>query len=383
MLKVGIVGIGNTGNQICALAHERLGIPVMAVNSSEKDLDTLPANIIKKVMKSRDGDSQGAGKDRAKAKNYLKDSISTLIADSEIDDMVTALDICFVISSTGGGTGSGTAPIMTTILKTKYPDTKFILVGILPVESEAYSSHVNTLEYLTELYDNDNLKDQTYMLYDNDTYSDEPSYRMMETVNNEVVNDIDVIRMKYNYSTKYDSIDENDMLRLTSFAGRIVVARVEDIKEKDVDRRCIEDMILDKLKRNSHVTTWGDKKVIATGIITNLSESLTEGFNNHIPHVREFIGESDHDFNHIYVTPDRKVTNSVYLIATGLSPISDRITRINERIEDIEAKQAARETENALADSDLESLKAHVSSKENRQEINETNVKSIFASFGC
>ena len=42
MLKVGIIGIGNTGNQIATLAMKRLNIPVIAVNSSEKDLETVP-----------------------------------------------------------------------------------------------------------------------------------------------------------------------------------------------------------------------------------------------------------------------------------------------------------------------------------------------------
>ena len=55
MLKIGVIGIGNTGNQVAALAKERLNVPVIAINSSEKDLETVPDTIPKKLIKDKDG----------------------------------------------------------------------------------------------------------------------------------------------------------------------------------------------------------------------------------------------------------------------------------------------------------------------------------------
>lgn len=205
MLNVGIIGIGNAGNQVAALGAEKLQIPVIAINSSEKDLETLSAGIPKKLIKDASGLSKGAGKDRRLAKQYLKDTILSFISGDEMKEFMKSLDFCFIISSTGGGTGSGTAPVMTTILNKTYPDVKTILIGILPVDSEALSSHVNTLEYLNELYSN--LPDQTYMLYDNDKLAGESSYHILEEVNEEIIKDIDVLRCTFNYTTKYDSID--------------------------------------------------------------------------------------------------------------------------------------------------------------------------------
>ena len=54
MLNVGVIGLGNTGNQIASLAYEQLKIPVMAVNSSEKDLETINNNIPKKLITDAD-----------------------------------------------------------------------------------------------------------------------------------------------------------------------------------------------------------------------------------------------------------------------------------------------------------------------------------------
>lgn len=379
MLEVGIIGIGNTGNQVASLAKEKLGIPVLAINSSEKDLETVPNNIPKKLITDKDGLSSGAGKDRQLAKNYLKDSITNLLKDQEIIDLISPLDVVFIVSSTGGGTGSGTAPLLANIIEARFVDTKVIMVGVLPVNSEALSAHVNTLEYLNELYKV--MENQTYMLYDNDKCAGLPSYKLLDKVNNEIVEDINVLRCNYNYTTKLDSIDDRDAKRLISFAGRIVVSRVEDFKEKDTDNMTIEDMLIDNIKKNCHVEAQRDKKVMASGIITNLSQTLTEEFDNNIPKVRDFTGDPIHAFNHIYVNDDRKMPNNVYLILSGLSPINDRINIISDRIEEIEERQKTLESDDALSSVSLNTLSSKISDKEKNNESTTVDLKDIFGKF--
>ena len=382
MLNVGVIGLGNTGNQIASLAYEQLKIPVMAVNSSEKDLETINNNIPKKLITDADGESKGAGKNRQLAKKYLKDSIMTFLSSEDVQEFVGNLDVLFIVSSTGGGTGSGTSLIMSSVIASMFVDVHVITVGVLPVMNEALSAHVNTLEYLNELYGT--LENQTYMLYDNDKYSSMPSYKMMNLVNEEIVKDIDVLRCTYNYTTKYDSIDEEDMRRLISFPGRILIARLEDIKERDLDRDTIEDLLIKKIKSNAHTEIQRDQKVIATGIIANLSEAVFSEFDNHIEKVREFIGDPDHDFNHLYVNEDRKMHNNVFLIIGGLSVINDRISKISDRIEEIEEKQKIREEENSLNELGVNELSKKVSSKDKSKKTNANNVDiaNIFSKFG-
>ena len=382
MLNVGVIGLGNTGNQIASLAYEQLKIPVMAVNSSEKDLETINNNIPKKLITDADGESKGAGKNRQLAKKYLKDSIMTFLSSEDVQEFVGNLDVLFIVSSTGGGTGSGTSLIMSSVIASMFVDVHVITVGVLPVMNEALSAHVNTLEYLNELYGT--LENQTYMLYDNDKYSSMPSYKMMNLVNEEIVKDIDVLRCTYNYTTKYDSIDEEDMRRLISFPGRILIARLEDIKERDLDRDTIEDLLIKKIKSNAHTEIQRDQKVIATGIIANLSEAVFSEFDNHIEKVRDFIGDPDHDFNHLYVNEDRKMHNNVFLIIGGLSVINDRISKISDRIEEIEEKQKIREEENSLNDLGVNELSKKVSSKDKSKKTNANNVDiaNIFSKFG-
>lgn len=380
MLNVGIVGLGNTGNQVAQLAKQRLGIPVIAINSSEKDLETITEDIPRKLISDKAGLSSGAGKDRARAKEYLKDSIMALIRDQEIIDIISKLDVCFVVSSTGGGTGSGTAPIMANIISDTFNAVKVILVGVLPVNNEALGAHVNTLEYLQELYNV--LSNQTYMLYDNDKYESLPSYKILEKVNNEIVSDIDVLRCTYNYTTRYDSIDDRDATRLLSFPGRIVVSRLEDFKEKECDSQTIEDMIINNIKTNAHAEAQRDRKVMASGLITNLSQALNEEFNDNIPKVCEFMGDPVHAFKHIYINEDRKMPNNVFVIMAGLSAVNDKINVISDRIDEIEEKRKVMETDDALKAISLNQLSDQVSDKKEEKVDDTVDIRGIFGKFG-
>ena len=341
MLNVGIIGVGNTGNQIAELAHDQLKIDTIAINSSEKDLETINGQIPKILISDKSQLSKGAGKDRGLAKKYLKDSVMSLLKEKSILAMASEKDVIFVISSTGGGTGSGTAPLLANILTETAPDTKIILVGVLPVNNEALSAQVNTLEYLNELYKV--LDKPTYMLYDNDKLSNLPSYKIMETVNAEIVQDINVLKCTYNFTTKYDSID-------------------------------------DRVRRNCHVESQRDKKVMATGVITNLSRNLTEEFDNNVPKVRDFSGVPVHAFNHIYVNEDRKQPNKVFYIMAGLSPVNDKINLISDRIAEIEEAQKTLEDDDALEDIQLDSLSDQIKDKEEEKD-SEANISDIFSKF--
>lgn len=382
MLNVGVIGLGNTGNQIAALAAEELKIPAMAINSSEKDLETIANNIPKILISDTEGSSKGAGKNRALAKAYLKDSILSIISKEDVQKFISELNVLFLVSSTGGGTGSGTALLMANILSSMFVDTHVIVVGILPVMSEALSAHVNSLEYLNELYTN--LENQTYMLYDNDSLYNIPSYKMMDTINREVVKDIDVLRCTFNYTTKYDSIDEQDMKRLISFPGRIMVTRLEDLKERDLDKSSIEDLLISKIKNTNHVELQRDRKVTATGVIVNLSEQVFSDFDNHIPAVREFIGDPDHDFNHLAINDDRKMPNNVFLIMSGMSQVNDRIQKISDRIEEIEQKQKIREEESQLDTLGINELSQKISAKDAKKTVDadQVDLSNIFSKFG-
>lgn len=172
------------------------------------------------------------------------------------------------------------------------------------------------------------------------------------------------------------------MTRLISYPGRIVVSRIQDFKEKDCDNVTIEDMIINDLKRNTHVEAQRDKKIMASGIITNLSQTLTEEFNNNVPTVREFVGEPVHSFNHIYVNEDRKQPNNVFFIMSGLTPVNDKINIISDRVDEINERQRIMEEDNALSQVNLNELSDKIDDEEIKSEDVKVDLGNIFDSFG-
>ena len=382
MLEVGLIGIGNAGNQVATLASEKLGIDVFAINSSRQDFDTIPDSIPKKLI----GDEKGAGKNRSDAKAFLKKQIMDLMSDEDFKNFMVSKEVVYICSSTGGGTGSGMAPILSSIIGNSFKnsdgsDKIIILIGILPTLLEAYSTQVNTLDYLTELYQT--LEDPTYMLYDNDKLSKKSTCDMMKSINSSIVDDISVMMGMHTPITPYASIDEKDMKVILNTQGRIAIASLTDLKEKDLDETTIEDLLINDIKTNTHSELQRDKVVRRTGVITNLSENINSTFNTHIPEIQEFIGSPVEEFEHIYVNSDRKMPNNVFLIMAGLSKINDRIHKINDRIEEIEEAQKGNDEEDdALSEQDVNKLNEKRNYRRS-SENSDVNLKDIFSRFNA
>ena len=376
MLDVSVVGIGNAGSQVAALAADKLKIPVLAINSSEKDLQTIPETIPHYLM----GDEKGAGKERQAAKLFLKDSVMDILSKDFAQDVFNK-EVVFVVSSTGGGTGSGTALVLADVIREVYHDTKVILVGILPTLKEALSTQVNTIEYMKELYET--LGDATYMIYDNEKLAKLPSTIMMQKINQSIVDDIDVIRGTYQHPTRYASIDEKDAGNIISTSGRIVIAALRNLKEKDIDEVTLEDLLIEQFKINTHCEIQRDKIVKRTGVISLLSERLNERFDTNLVEVQKFIGTPVESFEHTVINADRQLENCVFLVAAGLTQINDRIRKINDRIEEINEQQMQREDDSELSDIDLQSLNKKIDRRSaSEREGGNIDVRSILGKFG-
>lgn len=377
MLNIGIIGIGNTGNQIALLANQKLSVPVLCINSSEKDLETIPNNIPKRLLKDKTGLSLGAGKDRKTAKKLLKESLNNLLSDDEVTGMIRNLDNLYIISSTGGGTGSGTAPLMYEIIKKAF-DVNVILVGVLPTNEETLDSQLNTIGYLDELYNI--LDNPTYMLYDNSKL-DIPYHDLLQKVNNEIVDDINVMRCMYNISTNLDSIDDKDAMRILSTPGRLLVSRTENIRDKDVDTSDkIESLIINSIKQSSCVELQRDKNLVARGLICNISEDLSAVLNSSLPKINDVIGEPLKAFKHIYINENNE-ENNIFTIMAGLSQVKDRLEVIESRVEGIQEKRKDKDVIGNDVFSRFSSLQDELSTEDEELDDTPINPADIFNKF--
>lgn len=386
MLNVGVIGVGNCGNQIATKFREDTNADIFLINSSENDLASVPANIPRAII----GTAQGSGKNRSAAKEMLKGGIMELMHAEEFIRFMSDKEVVLIAGSTGGGTGSGIALLLAKILRSSFkrPDGKedllVLTTGMFPSLFEGYSTQVNTLEYMHELYDV--LEDGRYMLYDNGAFPNEPSYRALEMVNSEVVEAFKVLQLKYNNITQYDSIDEEEMRVLMRYPGRIAIVTLLDIKEKDVDETGIEDMIIEKLKKSANVELQRDGVVGATGLIVNLSPTLSSKLNTNLPKVREFIGEPIDALLHVSINDEKTMPNNVIFIATGMSKVSDRISKIEERIDEIERRSGKNDESQVEISADeikrLNSRRAGIPSTAATTSTGEVSLSGIFDQFG-
>lgn len=333
MLKVSVIGIGNAGNQVAALAKQA-GFDAMALNSSDKDLSTVKSIVTTLVV----GDEKGAGKDRNTAKAFIKESIRELLAEKYLDDVLIGKDIVNIVSSTGGGTGSGMAPLLQAILSNMYPKTHFIVTGILPPVSESLAGQQNSLEYLQEM----KKTNPTYMLYDNGKFEKLGTVSMFRNINSEIVEDMKVIRGDYQITTPYSSIDEKDAMKIYQTPGRLVIGRASGFREKDIDEQTIEQRIINAIKNGSQVELETDRKVKRLGLIVNLSSGLYETMDGTVPEIKKAFGEPIEGFEHVAIGD--QVESNAILLMSGLNFPDDRIVKTMQKIEEVQSKLTASRT---------------------------------------
>ena len=262
----------------------------------------------------------------------------------------------FIVSSIGGGTGSGMAPMIADILSRKYPEKRFVLVQVYPTIGESIAAQQNAIDYLKEVHQF--TPDAVYVPYDNNRRAGLTSPEMMSSVNKEIVDMMNVIKGEYMYDTPYNSIDEKDMCRFINTPGRMSVYILDDIKEKDFDDKSIEDALINVIKNtSSSVELDRDKIVKRLGVITNLNPKLNKMFDTNIPKVKELIGEPVEAYEHTYICKSDDEINRVIIIAAGLSVPDDRLAKIMQRIDEGMEELSRTKEKTILDDAETASIK--------------------------
>ena len=384
--SIAIIGIGNCGCQIANLAFKKYPelFDVIYINSSEADLAMVNDEDAMKFKIGNRDEIEGSGKNRAKMKEYLKKDINKILGNEGLQECILDKKYCFVASSAAGGTGSGAAPIMLELLRQLFPDTIFILIGVLPQLGASLMEQGNALEFLNELYEL--LGDSTtYMIYDNQTVADLPPTKALEVVNENIVEDLRVLSGVCNYPTPYESIDSADMESIISTPGRLLVVRLTSgLTEKVMEDNNLDDMIVKAIKKSCHSETDRNKKVVRWGIITYFTNEVNTLYVPTLNGVINFLGTPVERFNHNAINTGKEQFNFLHMIASGLSPINDRVTRITERIDELKAALANDETNRYILSGDgasYSTMEARKKADRRARQSSEIDPKSIINKF--
>lgn len=352
--QIALIGIGNAGNQIAYLGAKSYSeiFDCIYINSSEADLNMVKDESGLKFKIGSPDEIEGSGKNRTKIKEVMLKHVNEILADEKLQNCIVEKKYCFIISSIAGGTGSGLSPCLMEVLRQMYPDTNFILVAVLPQLKASLMEQGNALEYLNELYDVLG-SNTTYMIYDNERVSDMPPTTGLEEVNKNIIEDLRVLSSIDNVPTIYESIDEADMESIITTPGRLLVSRVTaGLTEKNLEDNNLDDIIIKNIKQSRHCETDRNKKVTRWGIITYFTDQVNKLYNPDLNGLIEFIGTPVERFNHNAINENNENMNFLYLIASGLSPINDRVKKITERIEELKNALATDESNKYILSGD-------------------------------
>lgn len=339
-LKIGVVGLGNCGGQIAALAKEE-GFSAVAINVSGDDVKTLEDKVSSIII----GNQMGSGKNREMGKKYGKESIMKILQKDSFRKVIDDSQLVFVCYSMGGGTGAALGPMMTAMLKAKFSDEdpasrkRFINIAVLPDIGESLQAQENALATFRELVS----YESCYGIYDNNKYSGKGSLAdMMKTVNREIVEDFKVIRGDYNLTSEYTQIDAMDMLNTMSFNGMFRICTIVGFNTKDLDNKTIEQLLIDNMNNHSAgCEIERDKTVGCIAVIANVREDVAAHVVMNMPDIHALVGEANADYSHYYAIKDDEtdnfLKNRVHVILTGLSVPDDRLAKIRQRIDEARA----------------------------------------------
>lgn len=352
--KIAIIGVGNCGSQVAQLAQSKYPdlFDCVYINTSDSDLAMVTVEDQLKFKIGKKDEVEGSGKNRTKMKEYLMADINNILTDQNLQQIIVDKKYTFIVSSAAGGTGSGAAPVLMEILRQMFPDTNFILIGVLPQISSSLMEQGNTLEFLNELYDVLG-ETTTYMIYDNESTADLPPTQALEVVNENIVEDLRVLSGVDNYPTPYESIDEADMESIITTPGRLLVVRLNKrLTEKNMEDSNLDDMIIKAIKQSAHAETDRNKKVVRWGVITYFTDAVNRLYTSEFEKLSEFIGTPIERFNHNAINKGNEGLNFLYMIASGLSPINDRVVKVTERIEELKNALASDESSRYILSGD-------------------------------
>jgi cell division GTPase FtsZ len=158
-MKITVVGAGQCGSRIAdefarlgMKARRRRGVEViidaLAINTDAGDLTGL--SCIKSdwrhriLIGGRRTNGHGVGKINEVAAEIARDDADKVIDAVRAAKRFYESDAFLVIASTAGGTGSGSIPVLCSVLKQRYADKPIYAMLILPFEHEEQTEHRTT-----------------------------------------------------------------------------------------------------------------------------------------------------------------------------------------------------------------------------------------------
>jgi len=202
-MKLAVIGLGQCGGRIAdefarlgRRASSRRGIEIItgafAVNTDEADLTglkTIKTNYQHRILLGgRKTGGHGVGKINEAGAQIARESGDKVVDALRATKRFYETDAFLTIASTSGGTGSGSLPIITELVKERYIDKPVYAMAVLPFEHEEHAEErcvYNTATCIKSTYE---VADAVFLV-DNQRYlrKDTALVRNIAEINQQIV----------------------------------------------------------------------------------------------------------------------------------------------------------------------------------------------------
>ena len=338
--KLIVVGCGDGGCNIASAIANRIPDETftIAYNTSDRNIQKITADtrIVATLEKDEEEESMltkpvdGAGRVRDYSQDLFRDPDTHRNLFKTIYEQLPA-DYILVCGTCGGGTGSGTGPLLASLLRSNL-DVPVIMLGVFPSTSEDATSQYNSIDWMSEVIQ----EGVPYIILDNNVEGTPMSTQRVHEKVNQMAADIAALLAGTEYGNSTISIIDNRNLYmlLQELGGRIVVGISST---RPTSGQTLDDYILNMLKNNYQPEP---SNVRGIGVFVKGPKEMLDRMDTSIPKVQETYGYGVLNFAHIEESQDVKIA----ILLTGCSEPVERMVQIKNRHDDVLRSQQEAET---------------------------------------
>lgn len=326
MTNIAFLGLGQGGSNVADEASKN-GLYAGAINYSSRDLESLKYIKEKLYLVG----SEGVGKDRNVAIQLMNSNWD--LATNFVKEHFShpSIEIIFVPFSTAGGSGSGVAPVLLSMLIELMPTKSFVAMPIIPDKTEVYKSQSNCLETFEDL----SQLDIAILPIDNEqvrtTMGNGGRVGLYRNTNERVIKLIKDVIDYTDQPSQYSVLDKKDFLSIFKTKGFATISEV-NIAQLNDEFELTETSFAEKVQKswnNSPFAKVERDQIISAGIIFDGQERLLDCLN--MRKVFSVFGNSMplNLFEGIYSNENGKVIS----ILSGLSLCSSRLQLIESIVQ--------------------------------------------------
>lgn len=295
----------------------------LIINSTLRDVPPNYRDIAVELLGSR-----GAGKERGLAKQLCLETIQEGKLD-ELDALITDEDeLVVLVSSSEGGTGSGSLPILAKYYRhvIDIPVHCFVFTGF----EEDGKGMQNTIEFFQEMEE-----DYTVQAISNKKFLDTCAgnkLRAEKAANEEFADRISILIGNGRIESE-QNIDDTDLYKVSTTPGYMMIgkANLDRVKNTEQFDRIVSDMIDNNVSLDSH-----DLALKRLGVFLNVNSRTGDIVDYNFTVFKNKLGVPYELFTHVQY--DENQPESIAFIASGMNMPLDEVKDIYEKYQRETAK---------------------------------------------